>query len=578
MSRRNRSLVLGLALLLGVAMIAPASALGSDGSLQPRAPSNDAFANAWPVGTTSPWTQNTTGATTEGGEWLGPCDGWSFGATVWYSMTVAQNSSVTVDTFGSSYDTIMAGYSGTGGSGTRFDCNDDSGAGTQSRLVFSAVPGVTYWIQIGGYNGATGNLTLNITRTPTGPANDMFANAQSLGSSTSANVSTAGATTQAGEPLATCEGNSFGATVWYSLTVAQNSSVTVDTFGSSYDTVLAVYTGAWGSLTRVICDDDTGAGTQSSVQFAAVPGTTYWIQVGGYKGTFGAGETGNLVLNITRTATGPAAPSNDNFAAAWAIGTGPGVTGHGNGGATTQAGEWLGPCEGNNFGATTWYSMTATANSQVTVNTRGANFDTVLAVYTGSSLASLTRLVCDDDISGTDYDSEVQFAAVPGTSYWIQVGGYNGATGTYPVNITRTPTGGGDVCRGQTATIVGTAGADVLHGTAARDVIVALGGNDTIYGYGGNDLICAGAGDDLVYGGGGRDRLYGEAGNDRLFGQAGNDRLFGQRGNDRLFGQTGDDVVNGHAGNDLLAGGPGYDVLRGGSGADTCQTGEAGVC
>lgn len=49
----------------------------------------------------------------------------------------------------------------------------------------------------------------------------------------------------------------------------------------------------------------------------------------------------------------------------------------------------------------------------------------------------------------------------------------------------------GETCNGKVATIVGTAGAEVLTGTDAADVIVGLGGNDTINAKGGNDVICA---------------------------------------------------------------------------------------
>src|SRR2546428_237505 len=55
-------------------------------------------------------------------------------------------------------------------------------------------------------------------------------------------------------------------------------------------------------------------------------------------------------------------------------------------------------------------------------------------------------------------------------------------------------------CHGQTATIVGTSGDDLIKGTSHADVIVGLGGNDVIYGYDGNDVICGGPGDDELMG------------------------------------------------------------------------------
>jgi hypothetical protein len=96
-------------------------------------------------------------------------------------------------------------------------------------------------------------------------------------------------------------------------------------------------------------------------------------------------------------------------------------------------------------------------------------------------------------------------------------------------------------CLGLPATIVGTAGRDVLHGTKRADVIVALGGNDLVRGLGAGDRVCAGAGSDRVEGGAGNDRLYGEAGNDLLLGGPGKDRLYGGPGKDRMNGGPGRD-------------------------------------
>ena len=87
-------------------------------------------------------------------------------------------------------------------------------------------------------------------------------------------------------------------------------------------------------------------------------------------------------------------------------------------------------------------------------------------------------------------------------------------------------------CAGKTATIVGTAGKDVLQGSPAKDVIAALGGGDRVRGRGGADLICGGGGNDRLLGGKGKDRLLGQAGRDRLLGGPGRDRLKGGPGKD----------------------------------------------
>ncbi len=133
------------------------------------------------------------------------------------------------------------------------------------------------------------------------------------------------------------------------------------------------------------------------------------------------------------------------------------------------------------------------------------------------------------------------------------------------------------LCRGRLATLVGTAGPDVLPGTSGPDVIVGRGGNDVISAGDGDDLVCAGDGDDTILAGAGRDGVYGEDGADRLQGMtgddlldggAGDDTLDGHSGNDRLLGGGGADGLNGGLGDDFLDGGWGDDRLSGYDGAD----------
>jgi Ca2+-binding RTX toxin-like protein len=87
-------------------------------------------------------------------------------------------------------------------------------------------------------------------------------------------------------------------------------------------------------------------------------------------------------------------------------------------------------------------------------------------------------------------------------------------------------------CKGQQATIVGTAGNDVRSGTPGRDVMVGLGGIDSLSGLGGKDLICGGSGKDKLKGGAGSDTLLGQAGKDILRGGGAKDVCKGGKGND----------------------------------------------
>ena len=123
-------------------------------------------------------------------------------------------------------------------------------------------------------------------------------------------------------------------------------------------------------------------------------------------------------------------------------------------------------------------------------------------------------------------------------------------------------------CHGRRATIVGTAGDDVLQGTPSRDVIWGGPGNDTIYGKLGNDLVCGGGGNDTVHGGRGNDEVFGGQGTDRVFGDLGDDKVVGGPGSyDDVSGGLGIDTVNGGPGDyDLVHGDYGYDRMSGGPG------------
>ena len=90
----------------------------------------------------------------------------------------------------------------------------------------------------------------------------------------------------------------------------------------------------------------------------------------------------------------------------------------------------------------------------------------------------------------------------------------------------------------ETATVRGTASANVLRGTKHADTMYGGAGNDRLYGLQGNDTL---------YGGPGNDRIYGGPGNDRIYGGAGNDTIYGGGGRDTIDCGLGRDVVHADA-------------------------------
>jgi hypothetical protein len=89
---------------------------------------------------------------------------------------------------------------------------------------------------------------------------------------------------------------------------------------------------------------------------------------------------------------------------------------------------------------TMWYAWTAPASGAATFETCSNTqtvVDTVIAAYTGNAVNALVQLVQNDDTTGcattsnANYGSRITFAATAGTTYHIQVDGYNNATGAF---------------------------------------------------------------------------------------------------------------------------------------------------
>ena len=126
--------------------------------------------------------------------------------------------------------------------------------------------------------------------------------------------------------------------------------------------------------------------------------------------------------------------TNDNFANSRAIpGSTATLTGS-NGCATKEAGE---PAHaGDAGGKSVWYRWTAPAGGQVTIDTAGSNFDTLLGVYTGGAVNGLSVIASNDDDPSGGRTSKVTFTGTSGTIYRIAVDGFGARMGRITLNLT----------------------------------------------------------------------------------------------------------------------------------------------
>ena len=128
----------------------------------------------------------------------------------------------------------------------------------------------------------------------------------------------------------------------------------------------------------------------------------------------------------------PPLPLNDNFASATVILDVAGATIGDSTGATRETGEpvMLPGNSGGVGGRSVWYRWTSPVNGTATFDTEGSGYDTILAVSTGNSVGSLTRLNVNDDLApGETTSSRVTFAVAAGVTYQLTVDGFDNGSG-----------------------------------------------------------------------------------------------------------------------------------------------------
>ena len=142
----------------------------------------------------------------------------------------------------------------------------------------------------------TATPTFTPTATPAPPVNDNFDDAYVIAASLfTATLNTEHATIAVDDPVL-CTGSTGGATVWYRFTAPAAGVLAANTFGSSYDTVLAVFSGTRGALNRLACSDDY-EGLLSFVTLNVSAGATYYIEAASYSTAGSAGLVKTIPAN-----------------------------------------------------------------------------------------------------------------------------------------------------------------------------------------------------------------------------------------------------------------------------------------
>ena len=145
----------------------------------------------------------------------------------------------------------------------------------------------------------------------------------------------------------------------------------------------------------------------------------------------------NTIDSFGYTTTPTSAPPNDNFVNAQVVTGNSGTAVGTNAFATKETGEPDHSPDGEPSGKSIWYRWTAPNSGTVTMTTAGSNYDTLLAVYGGTSVSALGPPIAandDENNPGGILTSRVQFSAVSGTTYQIAIDGYGGDQGDVTFN------------------------------------------------------------------------------------------------------------------------------------------------
>lgn len=217
-----------------------------------------------------------------------------------YTFSPTTSGSYTISISGQTWTSIFL-YSGScpANGGT---CIGSVGSDLSAKsVVVTLTAGITYYLWFDTWPTPNSPCPGTFSITPNGPANDACASATAL----SAGSTAATTVSASGTDQSTC-GFSDTEDVWYTAT---NSSTvarrfTVSTGSSSFDPVLAMYSGTCAGLTELGCDDDGGPGAESLLVVDCIqPGQTVYIRLSGFNGS-----EGTTTLNLSSTPD-PVAPT-----------------------------------------------------------------------------------------------------------------------------------------------------------------------------------------------------------------------------------------------------------------------------
>ena len=403
---------------------------------------SDTFA-ARPVvkGATASFTGDSAAATLglEIGE---PNHGGARHRTVWAAWTAPGNGTVTISTLGSNFDTVLAVYVGNALAELQPVAQEDDIPNSKlSSVHFPTKANVTYAIAVDGSPNSNttgqGLVQVNVAFAADNlPGSEVGTDAFALRPTLAAGLDARGTCNNRTFTLESFEPPRFTArhhTAWWRWVAPVNGLVTIDTLASDFDTGLTIYAGdSFADLTEVAVSGNAPNVIQSVVSFQARAGGEYQIMVDGQPNSNTGGE-GNIQLKVHLVPNFEpgGVPGSDAFADRGRL---TGLNALGVACNILFGLEAFEPNHGSARHQTAWWQWTAPADGMVRIHTDGSNFDTFVAVYTGSTLPQLQRIASNNNAPNAVW-SEVFLSARRGENYQIVVDGSPNSNATGEGNI-----------------------------------------------------------------------------------------------------------------------------------------------
>ncbi|MBI4658935.1 MAG: S8 family serine peptidase [Verrucomicrobia bacterium] len=322
-------------------------------------------------------------------------------ASVWWQWTPANDTSVIVDSSGSTFDTVLAVYTNATLPALRLVASaDDSDTRKQGYVIFDAIGGVTYHIAVAG-NSQTELGTVRLRIQPRGGPDDRAP--EIMITSPFSGLTVTNATDNRIVVTGTAVDSGPNASGVEAVLVTVNAGEAGRAFG----------TANWSSTNTLELGENT-------------------IQVVAMDAAHNASPPRYLTIFYQ-----PLLLSNDLFAQSAELFGRKGTVRSDSTAATGEFGEPL--HAGVRGGKSAWWHFHAAADGLLSLSTENSAFDTVLALYSGSHVTNLTLIVANDDARANVTYSEIKQAIKALQTYRIAVDGRGNNSGAIQLTYSFTP-------------------------------------------------------------------------------------------------------------------------------------------